>query len=159
MVLLTAAMPRLDLAPRGSVRLVRDDAWLARHLEELWERHFADVPRANPIDVAFGRPWKTRLGLITLGEETHASYIRINSLLRLDAAPEFIGTVTLAHELVHYAHGFGSTLPRRYRHPHQGGVVERELAARGFGQLIEPYRAWLDECWFAFYDEHVPFFA
>lgn len=159
MVVLTAAAPRVDLATRGSARLARDDAWLAQHLETLWTRHFADVPRANPIDVAFGRPWKTRLGLITLGEETRASYIRVNALLRLAGAPEFIGTLTLAHELVHYAHGFGSTLRRRYRHPHQGGIVDRELAARGFGHLIEPYRAWLDGCWFVFYDEHVRLFA
>jgi hypothetical protein len=159
MVLLTAATARIDEATRASARLVRDDLWLASHLEELWQRHFADVPRANPVDVAFGRPWKTRLGLITLGEETKSSYIRLNALLRLDSAPEFIPTLTLAHEMVHYAHGFGSTLPRRFRHPHQGGIVNRELMARGFGHYLEPYRAWLDEHWFPFYDRHVHIFS
>lgn len=159
MVVLTAAPVCLEEAQRATARLLRDDTWLADHLVDLWRGHFRDVPRANPVDIAFGRPWKTRLGLITLAEDTGASYIRLNALLRLDAAPEFVVSLTLAHELVHYAHGFGSTLPRTYRHPHQGGIVNRELTTRGFGAYIEPYRAWLDEQWFPFYDVHAGIFG
>jgi len=129
----------------------RDNAWLNEHLQSIWERHFPDTPRANPVDIAFAKRWKARLGLITLCEESHTSKIRLNSLLSHPAVPECIATITVAHELVHYAHGFGSTLPRCHRYPHQGGIVEKELIARGLGDTYEEYMEWLDENWDHFY--------
>ena len=50
--------------------------------------------------------------------------------------PEYIIDLTLAHEMIHYMHGFNSPLPKQFRHPHAGSVVDRELKKRGFGHLI-----------------------
>src|SRR5215210_6558264 len=104
----------------------RDDDWLVEHLKSVWLTYFADVPIVNRVEIAWLRPWKTRLGLITLREPSGTTFIGLNSLLQLPAVPDVITTVTIAHELVHYCHGFGSPLPRLYRHPHRGGIVDRE---------------------------------
>lgn len=109
----------------------RGERWLIQMLDEIWERHFVDTPRVNRVLVSFGGAWKTRLGLITMSEDEKISYIQINALLRYPEVPEIVARVTTAHEMVHYAHGFGSPLPRRYKHPHRGGIVKRELLRRG----------------------------
>src|SRR5947209_785483 len=107
----------------------RDHRWLENVLEVVWAAHFADTPRVNDVNISFGPAWKNRLGLITLSLDQVMSYIQVNGLLRLRSVPECITRITIAHELVHYAHGFGSPLARRYKHPHRGGVVIRELLA------------------------------
>src|SRR5438067_1493992 len=76
-------------------------------------------------------PWKLRLGLISTCDVQLTIRIGINSLLALPEAPHCLTLITVAHELVHYWHGFGSPLPRRYQHPHRGGIVTRELKERG----------------------------
>jgi len=58
------------------------------------------------------------------------SFIGINALLQHAQVPEYVLITTIAHELTHYAHGFGSPLPRCYEHPHANNVVERELERR-----------------------------
>lgn len=151
--------------PNGSLpqtqhsRVVRDNTWLKTELERVWQKHFWDVPRANPIDIAFGPVWSTRLGLITLGAETRTSYIRLNALFRVLGAPGFTIIITLAHELAHYAHGFGSDLPRKYTHPHERGVVNRELQERGLGHLLASYQEWCTGHWDSFYKAHAGIFA
>ena len=50
---------------------------------------------------------------------------------------------TLAHELVHYAHGFSSKKTRLHKYPHAGGVVQREMEERGVGHLNKAYKAWV----------------
>lgn len=139
--------------------VARDNTWLKTELERMWQKHFWDVPRRNPIDAAFGQPWPTRLALIILGEETQISYIRLNALLRVLGVPGFVITITLAHELAHYAHGFGSLLPRKYTHPHEGGVINKELQERGLGHLLAPYAEWVTKYWDSFYMEHAWIFA
>lgn len=129
----------------------RDNRWLGEHLAQVWDRHFPDTPCRNPVDIAFAKRWKARLGLITLCEQSHVSKIRLNSLLSHPDVPECITTITVAHELVHYSHGFGSSLPRLYEHPHRGNLVERELLARGLGRLYEEYLDWIDLNWDQFY--------
>src|SRR5690348_3856205 len=117
----------------------RDDTWLVEHLKHVWLQYFHDVPIVNPVEIAWSRPWKTRLGLITLREPSGTTYIGLNGLLAHADVPVLITTVTIAHELVHYSHGFGSPLPRLYRHPHQGGIVDRDLHRRGLSQLMVEY--------------------
>lgn len=129
----------------------RDNRWLGEHLAAVWDRHFADTPCLNPVDIAFAKQWKARLGLITLCEESNISNIRLNALLSHPDVPECITTITVAHELVHYSHGFGSALPRRYQHPHRGNVVERELVRRGLERDLEEYLDWIDQHWDQFY--------
>jgi hypothetical protein len=131
---------------------LRSDLWLAKELDRIWQGYFADVPRVNEVIIRFMGNWKTRLGVIKLSECQRHTLIGVNGLLRLPAVPPVIVEVTIAHELVHYAHGFGSPLPRKYRYPHRGGIVERELRRRGLGDKLADYSRWLEDHWFAFYE-------
>lgn len=150
-----------DQLKKTGAELVRDDHWLKHYLDYLWGRHFGDIGRVNQIDLAFGYPWKIRLGLIMQIEEgkRFTSAIRLNSLMRLEVVPEIIITITLAHELIHYAHGFGSPLSRRYPHPHRGDVVNKELRARRLGEYLGSYHQWLDEAWFPIHERYSGIFC
>lgn len=130
---------------------LRDGQWLKRELEHIWSSFFADTPRVNRVEVNFSGSWKSRLGVISLSEDKQTSYIGLNSLLSLPEAPFYVATITLAHELVHYAHGFGSPLPRRHRHPHRGGIVEKELVVRGLAEELDLYQNWIQNHWYDFY--------
>ena len=132
----------------------RDDDWLAEHLDCVWDRYFEDTPRVNHVDIGFAKRWKSRLGLITLCESSCTTIIRLNGLLSHPVVPECVNTITVAHELVHYAHGFGSPLPRLHRHPHLGNIVEKELLGRGLGALYDDYLDWIDAEWPDFYQAH-----
>lgn len=50
---------------------------------------------------------------------------------------------TLAHELVHYTHGFSSKRVRMHKYPHAGGIVQKEMRKRGMGYLIQSYKFWI----------------
>lgn len=125
----------------------------ARYLDEIWQAHFADVPRVNQVEIAYCQPWKRRLGLIRLSLDNTTSFIGINALLQLPDIPEYILITTIAHELAHYAHGFGSPLPRLYEHPHANNVVQRELEKRGLASTLHLCDEWIDKAWFSFYDQ------
>lgn len=133
--------------PLEAQHVPRDDYWLQRKLDHIWHTYFHDVPRVNTVEVRFARHWKARLGLITYCQDTSTTRIAINSYLRYREVPEFVNITTLAHELAHYAHGFGSPLPRKHRHPHRGGVVSRELEARGLGMEQRAHQLWVHEHW------------
>ena len=134
-----------------TIECTRDEQWLADLLEQIWERHFPDTPRVNRVRVSYGGTWKSRLGLITMSEDEKTSYIQVNALLGYPQIPEYITFITIAHEMVHYAHGFGSPLPRRYKHPHRGGIVKRELTRRGIVREYALYDAWVYDHWYDFY--------
>jgi hypothetical protein len=124
------------------------------YLDQIWQQYFSDMPRANKVQIAYGHPWKSRLGLIRLSLDNATSFIGINTLLQLQHVPDFVLITTIAHELAHYAHGFGSPLPRLYKHPHANDVVNRELEQRGLGEAVHRSDAWIDKQWFAFYQTH-----
>jgi hypothetical protein len=145
------AVTQILNAPPQPIHL-RDGAWLRDELAYLWRHHFGDVPQVNRVEVRFGGSWKTRLGVISLSADGQTSSIGINGLLSLPEAPYYIARITVAHEMVHYAHGFGSPLPRKYRHPHRGRIVEKELRARGLSTEFETYQSWIHEHWFDFFD-------
>ena len=134
----------------------RSQAWLRRLLADVWTRHFTDTPRVNDVDIAYCRPSKTRLGWIALSESGQSSLIGINRLLRHPDVPLDICVVTVAHEVVHYSHGFGSPLPRRFDDPHADGVVEQDLIARGLGDSLRRYEAWAEYHWSSFYARQAP---
>jgi hypothetical protein len=92
------------------------------------------------------------LGLIRLSADQRISFIGVNALLQLEQVPEAVLITTIAHELVHYAHGFGSPLPRPYRYPHANHVVDRELEQRELGNCLCCCREWIDKSWYSFYD-------
>ncbi|MGH2507668.1 MAG: hypothetical protein ACRDHZ_09745 [Ktedonobacteraceae bacterium] len=122
------------------------------YLDEIWQGYFADVSRVNQLEIAYGQPWKRRLGLIRLSLDNTTSFIGVNALLQIQQIPEYILIITIAHEITHYAHGFGSPLPRQYTHPHAHHVVQDELERRGLGEMMRLCDAWIDSAWFSFYD-------
>lgn len=132
--------------------LIASRSELVAYLNHIWRQHFADTPRVNDVRIAYGKPWKSRLGLIRLSQDQSTSFIGVNALLQLPEVPEAVLITTIAHELVHYAHGFGSPLPRPYRHPHANRVVERELARRELGNYLHYCTEWIDKHWYSFYD-------
>lgn len=136
--------------------IIPDSTFTSRHpslyLDEIWQKYFADMPRVNQIEIAYCQPWKRRLGLIRLSLDNATSFIGLNALLQVPQIPEYVLITTIAHELTHYAHGFGSPLPRQYKHPHANDVVKVELERRGLGEIMRLCDAWIDKEWFSFYD-------
>jgi hypothetical protein len=150
-------------------KIIRTNNWLAERMYDLWDDHFADVPRKNLVIITFGRASSRQLGSIKWARKN----TRIKSLLKSKAIqdahavqddrritvititrnfqdpdiPEYVVKATIAHEIVHYVHGFSSPLKQTYRYPHQGGIVRKELESRGLGELHTKARRWLRENW------------
>lgn len=141
---------------------LRQDSDLAELLEQLLSQYFIGYELANPIEVRFGRYSRTRLGSIGLAgwrSEKHprslaypgrrlyrsnqaASQIVITGYYRHRLIPDRLILATLAHELVHYFHGFHSALPQRYLDPHRGNIVDQELYKIGFGSELRLAKSW-----------------
>lgn len=121
----------------------RDDQWLLSRLDFVWSKFFEDVSQDNPIFVRFGRYSKYRLGSIKFDRKTAKSYITITAMFKDSLIPLEVIDHTLAHELVHYAHGFSSKKIKLHKYPHAGGVVKREMVERGMGYLVKSYKAWV----------------
>jgi hypothetical protein len=81
--------------------------------------------------------------------DTGCSVITITGYFRDDVVPEYVVDSTIAHELVHYAHGFHSPHPQLYEHPHKGGIVDKELVKRGMGETLAKQQHWLKHEWLA----------
>ncbi len=133
---------------------VRSRFWLETALWQVWTGHFSDVAPVNDVHIAYFRPSKTRLGWIALSEAGDSTLIGINRLLSYPNVPDEICRVTIAHELVHYCHGFGSPLPRRFTDPHAGDVVDRELKDRGLGDALQRSHRWAQRVWPWIYTQH-----
>ncbi len=132
-------------------RTVRDTGWLVERVRLLRENHFADVAQGYPIVVRFGTRAQRRFGSIT--GRNGISYITVNQLYANPDVPVYVVDETLAHELAHYAHGFGSGLPRLYADPHRGGVVDKELEKRGLGEVHQKAETWRETHWGNVYGE------
>ncbi len=136
----------------GTREIILHRHHLLSTLDRIWQTYFSDIPRVNLVEIAYGQPWKRRLGLIRLSLDNTRTFIGVNALLRLPDVPDYVLLTTIAHEMAHYAHGFGSPLPRLFEHPHAGNVVQRELARRGLGEMAKQCDEWIDNEWFVFYD-------
>lgn len=123
----------------------RDNNWLLSRLDDIWSNHFDDVTQDNPVVIKFGRYSKYRLGSIKLNRRTKTSLITITGMFKNESISQEVVDHTIAHELVHYAHGFSSQKPRLHKYPHAGGVVNKELKNRGLMKLIHAYRMWVKE--------------
>jgi hypothetical protein len=135
----------------------RDQDWLENLLADVWYRHFEDVPQSNEVRIVYGRKAKRRLG--SIGRDKHepwVSVITINSLFQDLDVPEFVIRATIVHEMTHYAHGFGSPLEQKHKHPHSGGVIRQEFAERGLEQLFLDQKQWLKENWTTFLLKYFP---
>ncbi|EKD64196.1 MAG: hypothetical protein ACD_51C00050G0002 [uncultured bacterium] len=126
---------------------MRDNKWLNNLFEEMWGRYFADVRRENGIEVKFSRVSKTRLGSIRMTRDKRKSVILINGLFKDPLIPAQVVEGILAHEIVHYVHGFCSPLKRKHRHPHQGGVVKAEMLERGLAHQYRVEKKWTKANW------------
>lgn len=121
----------------------RDNSWLLSRLDLIWSNYFSDVTQVNPLFVRFGRYSKYRLGSIRLNRKTDRSFITITGMFKDKRIPQAVVDHTLAHELIHYAHGFSSKRARLHRYPHAGGVVNKEMIGRGMEYLVKAYKAWV----------------
>lgn len=146
------------------IQQMRNDIWLEDKLFQLWEDHFNDIPRTNPVLIKFSRKSKRQLGAIGwLQNHTHKTrkllehnaqaddpritLINITGYFMDEAVPEFVVLSTIGHELCHYAHGFNSPLEQAYDHPHKGGVITREMKKRGLDTIRKSAKKWLKENW------------
>ena len=129
---------------------MRDDNWLNDRLNNIWNLLFLDVERANHVYARFKGRWKNKFGHIKM-QRNKSSEIVVNSLFKDEVIPEYIIDITLAHELVHYSHGFNSPLKKMYKHPHKGGIVNRDLRKRGFGELLRIEKDFIKNKWFSLY--------
>ena len=124
---------------------MREDSWLEKRLNKIWDKYFSDVERTNPVVVRFGREARYRFGSIRLNLKDKVSYITINGQFRHPKFPTQVIDHTLAHELVHYTQGFSSDNPRLHRYPHRGGVIDKELRGRGLNHLVLFYKNWVSQ--------------
>lgn len=125
---------------------MRDDAWLQQRLSQIWQFLFSEVERKNTVRIRFKGRWKNKFGHISRLKSQDTEIV-INGLFRFEQVPEYLIDLTIAHELIHYMHGFHSPHPQVYRHPHQGGVVTKELRRRGFGHLLRKEKEFLRREW------------
>jgi hypothetical protein len=75
------------------------------------------------------------------------SKILINRLFQNVEVPLEVIDLTMAHELVHYLHGFSSPFEQKFYSPHAGGVVDRELKERGFSRELAFQKRWTKTHW------------
>lgn len=135
---------------------MRDNEWLQEQLAWLWYKHFSDVAQPNDVRIKFGRPAVARLGSIKWGRKPVAhhdgstqrrSIITITGYFKDETIPDNVVTAVIAHELTHYAHGFSSPNPQLYKHPHHGGIVDKEMVKRGLGPILKEHKQWLKQHW------------
>lgn len=147
--------------------MVRDNKYLENLLYDLWENNFCDVARLNLVAIKYGKHSKRQLGSIRLikdrntfdryikkynfkkdvFEHKSVSLINITRFFMYDYVPEYVVKATIAHELCHYTHGFSSPLEKKFKYPHQGGVVRKELKARGLYDAYIDSKRWLKDNW------------
>lgn len=121
----------------------RDDSWLISRLDHLWSTYFSDVHQKNKVFIKFGRSSKYRFGSIRLNPGDKSSRIMINGMFRDPKYPAEVIDHTISHELVHYTQGFSSPHPKMHAYPHRGGVIDKELNARGLKHLVFIYNVWV----------------
>ncbi len=147
--------------------MVRDNKYLENLLYDLWESNFSDVARLNLVTIKYGKHSKRQLGSIRLIKDINTferyikryrlekdmfdnqsvSLINITRYFMYDYVPEYVIKATVAHELCHYTHGFSSPLEKKFKYPHQGGVVRKELKNRHLYDIYTDSKRWLKDNW------------
>jgi hypothetical protein len=134
---------------------MRDDEWLAQRMNQIWELLFPEVDRMNNVVIRFKGKWKNKFGHIKRLKNKDTE-IAINGLFKHEQVPEYMIDTTIAHELIHYWHGFNSPYTQKYKHPHAGGIVTREMKNRGFGHMIAKEREFVKRQWMPIYNTLCP---
>ncbi|MDD3887789.1 MAG: hypothetical protein PHN19_03365 [Patescibacteria group bacterium] len=127
--------------------MVRDNNWLKQRLIFFLQNYFSDIQIKNDIVILFGRKAKARLGSIKLNPENNQTIITLTSYFKDEKIPQYVVDATIIHELVHYAHGFSSPLAQSFRHPHQGGIIRKEMSSRGLDDYFLKSKIWLKKNW------------
>lgn len=130
-----------------------DNAWLMTEFETLWKQYFPDIERKNPLIATFGRPARVRLGSIRLTRKK-VSKIIMNGHFRDPSIPKEVVRAILAHEMTHYAQGFGSQLDKKAKFPHRCSLVDKELVRRGLGETLSIQKKWTKLNWHRYLQEH-----
>jgi len=125
---------------------MRNDEWLFERMNQIWDLLFNDSPKKNIVKARFKGRWKNKFGHIRELKDGSTEII-VNGHFKHEEVPDFILDLTIAHEIVHYIHGFNSPYPKRFKYPHQGNIVNRELKKRGFGHLIKKEKPWVKNDW------------
>ena len=124
-------------------------------MDNIWKTKFSDVERKNDIIIRWKGRWKNKFGHIKRLKNKD-SEIGINALFKDEKIPEYIIELTIAHELVHYMHGFNSPHPRMFKHPHKGNIVNKELKKRGYFKEIKMERIWFKNVWLKMHNHTLP---
>lgn len=130
---------------------MRDVIQLKELLEVIWEKHFHDVEQKNEIRIRFGRKSKRRLGSIVLTKDD-ISLITLTRFFADETVPEYVVYETIAHELIHYTHGFSSKRKKQFKYPHQGGIIEHEMEQRGLMPIYRESKKWMNTFWWKYLD-------
>ncbi|MEK6951925.1 MAG: SprT-like domain-containing protein [Nanoarchaeota archaeon] len=125
---------------------MREEEWLATLFHEVWDSKFPDVKKRNNVLVRWKGRWKNKFGHIKRLKNKDTEIV-VNSLFKDERVPKEVIELTIAHEIVHYMHGFNSPYEKRFKYPHQGGVVERELRKRGYNELVNLEKSWSKSEW------------
>lgn len=143
-------------SPRNRIYYhVEQDRDLAVLTAQIWQEYFADVPQPNMIVVNYDYPWKNRLGRIRMTKDEHRSEIALNGILRLAHISNNLRIGVISHEIVHYAHGFGSPLSSHFQQAHAHGVVSSELTNRGLGHYEHDVYHWVECEWEQVYQDYI----
>lgn len=126
---------------------MRNSFWLQTQLQSLLDGPFSDLELLNKLTIHWGRKAGRRFGSIKMSRDKKVSEITINGLFQNEEVPEQIVQATIAHELTHYVHGFSSPHPKKYAHPHAGGIIEREFKKRGLSLLSAYEKQWTKNNW------------
>lgn len=144
---------------------MRDNSWLEEKLYFLWENNFVDVPRKNPVVIKFGKKSYRQLGSISWArnktrgikslvnkvkgdfDDSRVSLITVTGYFRDEVIPEIVVLGTVAHEMIHYSHGFHSPLKQIYDHPHKGGIIKKEMYKRDMVEMYDFSKKWLKSEW------------
>ncbi|MDD5253873.1 MAG: hypothetical protein PHG05_02085 [Candidatus Nanoarchaeia archaeon] len=125
---------------------MRDNSFLAERLDQIWKFLFPELERKNNVVIRFKGNWKNKFGHIKLLRNKDTEIV-INGFFKNEAIPDYIIDLTIAHELIHYMHGFNSPYEKRFRYPHQGNIVDKELVKRGFGEMLRKEKEFIKEEW------------
>ena len=129
---------------------MRDKIWLDQRLQDISQMLFPELEKKNNVIIRFKGKWKNKFGHIKLLKNSDTE-IAINSLFQHPLVPESIIDTTIAHELIHYMHGFNSPHKQQYKHPHAGGIVTREMKKRGFSHMLIKEKNFM-KTWFKLYE-------
>jgi len=80
-----------------------------------------------------------------MDRHTKYTYITITGMFKDPQIPTSVVDHTIAHEMVHYTHGFSSPKPRMHRYPHHGGIIKKEMSDRNMAHLFVAYSQWLKD--------------